>query len=85
MVVLTRGLAILLCLSLVAGTAGAEEIHPRFEGLERAADASETFRLNALGVVSHEESGGFSVIVVGGKWWQGPGSTSCSRGACRCV
>jgi hypothetical protein len=59
-----------LCVLFAARAVRAEEIHPAFEGLERGADALETFRLNALGIVSSEVTGVFPTFVIGGKSWR---------------
>jgi hypothetical protein len=51
--------------------ARAEEVQPAFEGLERAADAVETYRLNALEIVHEGMSGSFPTIFVGrSNWWR---------------
>ena len=54
----------------VAGPVAAEEPQPAFEGLERASDPAETFRLNSFEVVRYEISGVFPTFVIGGKGWR---------------
>jgi hypothetical protein len=46
-------------------------VRPTFEGLERGPDTGETYRLNALQIVSHEVSGVFPTLFVSpSKWWR---------------
>jgi hypothetical protein len=69
-----RIVAAVLCLALGMAwipLARAEEVRPNFDGLERGADAAETYRLNALGIVHEGMSGSFPTFFVGrGTWWR---------------
>lgn len=70
--------AVVICVTLALTCAAApsvartgEAIAPTFGEIERARDAAETFRLNAVGIVSHEVSGGLpTLFVFGGSWWR---------------
>jgi hypothetical protein len=64
-------LAVALPLGLAAAHArGAEGTARAFDHLEPGPDGTETFRLNALGIVSEEVSGHFGTLVFGGRSWR---------------
>ena len=66
--------AALLCAALASTwgrPARAQEVQPDFTDLEAGPSAIETYRLNALGIVSEAMSGSFPTILVGrSKWWR---------------
>jgi len=74
-----KAVAAILCLALGPGWGGAAraeevrpvEVRPLFGGLEPAANAAESYRLNALEIVHEGMSGSFPTIVVGrSNWWR---------------
>jgi hypothetical protein len=64
-------LILLLALVGLAGPARADELQPVFDGLDPGPTPLETYKLNALGIVSHEVSSAFPTLFGGtSKWWR---------------
>jgi hypothetical protein len=63
-----RLMIVLVALGLAA-PARAQEVAPLFDGLDPGATPIETYRLNALGIVSHELSSA-SLFGSTSKWWR---------------
>ena len=64
-------LAVLLAAQAPGGAAAQDTVRPAFQQLEKGPDAAETFRLNALGIVSYETSGALpTLFIFGGSGWR---------------
>lgn len=65
------GLALLLVAQAPGAAAVEEALRPGFQQLEKGPDAAETFRLNALGIVSYQTSGALpTLFIFGGSGWR---------------
>ena len=65
-----RAIVLLMIVGLAA-PARADEVQPAFEDLEEGVTPLETYKLNALGLVSHEIRGGYPCLLgCPGDWWR---------------